>query len=179
MFPIEFKGLDVIRGRDCYVFIKGDTRGYAVSPAMLSGGWVGGQGVTWTSSTIDQPTLTYSDGLYGGFMLWGSDEQGDKYTAMTGQFLKYGYGVMMCGRALISTTAYEQYTYASRIGGGPLVPLVYSCSDLLYLSKRGYWTKEDELTITGDLRAPAFFTGFVAQVPKPNNQMRLGIQTSM
>ncbi len=177
--PVNFKGLDLIRGRDCVVFIKGDTQTVAVSSALLAGGWVGGQGVQWSAGGVDQPTVTYSKGLYGGFMLWGSDETADRYTAMTGQFLKYGYAVMMAGRALISTTAYEQYTYASRTGGGPLVPLTYQPSDVLYLSLRGYWTTEDELTISGDPLAPAFFTGFVAQIPKVNNQMRLGIQTSM
>jgi hypothetical protein len=175
---LDFKGLDIIRGRDCTLFIKGDAQTVAVSPALLSGGWVGGQGVTWTTSLPDTPTVTYSNGLYGGFMIWGSDEASDQYTAMTGQQLKYGYGVMMVGRALLSTIAYEQYTYASRLVG-PLVPIMYQPSQILYLSLRGYWTNEDELTLSGNPLAPAFFTGFVAQKPKVNNQMRLGIQTSM
>lgn len=176
---VEFKGTGLIRGRDCDIFLKGDAHAFAASPALLAGGWVGGQGVTWTTGTVDTPTVTYSDGLYGGFAIWGSNEQADQYTSMTGQFLKYGYVVVMVGRALISTVAYERYTYASRVGGGPLVPIVYQTSELLYLSRRGYWTNEEELTLSGDGRAPAFYTGFVAQTPKPNNQMRLGIQTSM
>jgi hypothetical protein len=179
MLPLDFKGMDLVRGRDCTVFVKGDTHAFAVSPSMLAGGWVGGQGFQWGQSTNDAPIMTYSTGLYGGVLVWGNDEQGDRFTAMTGQFLKYGYAVAMVGNALISTVAYEQYTYASRIGGGALAPLVYVSGEPLFFSRRGYWTKEDEMTLTGDALAPAFFAGFVAQIPKPLNQMRLGVQTSM
>lgn len=179
MLVIDFRGLDIIRGRDCTTFLQGSSHAFAIDPVMLAGGWVGGQGAQWVQSTKDEPVLGYSTGLYGGFMLWGSDEQGDRYTAMTGQFLKYGYGVMVMGRALISTVAFEQYTYASRLGGGPFVPLIYTPGEPLFFSLRGYWTNEDELTLTVDSRAPAFFTGFVAQTPKANNQFRLGIQTGL
>lgn len=179
MSVIDFKGIDLVRGRDCVIFIKGDVHAFKASPALIAGGWVGGQGLTWVQGATDEPTIGYSNGLYGGVAIWGSDEQADRYTAMTGQQLAYGYVVLMVGRALFSTVAFEQYTYQSRVGGGPLVPLVYHPSDLLYLSKRGYWSNQDELTITGDSNAPAFYTGFVAQVPKANNGFRLAIQSSM
>lgn len=179
MLPVDFHGIDIVRGRDCTLFVKGDTHAFPLDPTLLAGGWVGGQGVTWTSSTSGLPTLGYSQGLYGGILIWGSDEQGDRYTALTGQQLKYGYGVLMVGRGLISTIAYEHYSYASRTGGGPLVPLVYTPGEVLYLSRRGYWTNEDEMILAADPNAPAFFTGFVAQRPRANNQYRLGIQTSM
>ncbi len=182
--PIDFHGLDIIRGRDCVVFINGDTTTVTIDNRLAAGGWIGGQGVQWAPSTGDERVITYSKGLYGGFMLWGSDEAADQYTSMTGQFLRYREGVMVAGRALISTLAYESYTYASRVAHAadalnPLVPLVYTPSDLLYFSLRGLWTKEDELTLSSDPLAPAFFTGFCAQKPKANNSFFLGIQTSM
>jgi hypothetical protein len=122
--------------------------------------------------------VTYSEGLYGGFLVWGSDEEGDRFTAITRQQPHYRYATMFSGGCLISTSSYEQYTYASRLGG-PLVPLVYQVQDILYLSLRGLWTKEDEMTLSGHPLAPAFFTGFVAQIPKTSNRNFLGIQTSM
>jgi hypothetical protein len=179
MLKIDFQGIDLLRDRDCIVFSKGDAYAMTVSQAMLEGGWVGGQGVQWDVYTDpDTPILTYSSGLFGGFMLWGSNETADQLTAMTGQFLYYDYGVLMAGRAIISTRTYEQYTYASRLSG-PLVPLVYNASDPLYMSLRGYWTKEDELTLSGDPRAPALYCGLVSQVPNQYNQSYLGVQTKL
>jgi hypothetical protein len=179
-FVIDFHGIDMVRGRDCVVFAKGDAYTMTVSPAMLAGGWVGGQGAQWAAYTDpDKPLLTYSSGLFGGFMLWGSNEAADQYNAMTGQFLYYGYGVLMVGRALISTIAYEQYTYASRLAGPPYVPLVYGPANSLYMSLRGYWTKEDELTLSGSPLAPGLVCGFVCQLPKIVNEFRLGVQTKM
>jgi len=176
---IDFGGIDLIRGRDCVVFSKGDAYSMPVSAAMLSGGWVGGQGAQWTTySNPDRPTLTYSAGLFGGFMLWGSNEAADQYTAFTGQPLYYGYGVLMAGRAIISTIAYEQYTYASRISG-PLVPLVYTSNAPLFMSLRGYWSIENELTLSGSPLAPALPCGVVAQLPKAVNEFRLGVQTKL
>lgn len=170
---------EILRFRDCIVFFKGDTQTVAVSPAMVAGGWPGGQGVQWVASTSDERVVTYSEGLYGGFLIHGSDEVGDRFTAITRQQPVYKYATMFSGGCLISTSSYERYTYASRIGGGPLVPLTYQVQDILYLSKRGLWTKENELTLSGSPLAPAFFTGFVAQTPKASNQLFLGIQTSM
>ena len=170
---------EIIRGRDCIVFFKGDSQPVIVSQDMINSGWPGGQGVQWVDSSNDERMVTFSSGLYGGFLIWGSDESADQYTAMTKQQLIYKYAVMLSGGCLIATTSYERYTYSSRIGPGPLVPLVYSANDILYLSKRGLWTKEDELTLSGGLMAPAFFTGFVSQVPKSVNSNFLGIQTSM
>jgi hypothetical protein len=178
-FEIDFHGADIVRGRDCVVFLKGDAHTVAVSEAMVQGGWAGGQGVQWADSTIDELIVTYSSGLYGGFLIWGSNESADEYVSSTRNQLTYKQAVLMSGRALLSTSTYERYTYASRIGGGPLVPLVYQPHDILYFSLRGLWTKEDELTLSVNSNAPAFFTGFVAQIPKPNNQFYLGIQTSL
>jgi hypothetical protein len=177
MSLIDFQGLDVLRSRDCVVFFKGDVYTMSVSSAMIAGGWVGGQGFQWAPFTDpDNPIITYSSGLFGGLMLWGSNESADQYNAMTGQFLKYGYGVLMVGHGVISTIAFEQYTYASRLTAGPYVPLVYSPNQPLFMSLRGYWTHEDELTLSGDPRAPGLYCGFVSQLPKAVNMSRLGVQ---
>jgi hypothetical protein len=170
---------DIIRGRDCVVYFKGDTQTVVVSQDLVDSGWPGGQGVQWVNSANDERVVSYSEGLFGGFLVWGSDEEGDKYTGITRQQPHYKYATMFSGGCLISTSSYERYTYASRIGGGPLVPLTYQANDILYFSGRGLWTKEDELTLSGDLRAPCFFTGVVAQIPKDSNQNFLGIQTSL
>jgi hypothetical protein len=177
-FKIDFGGIDAIRARDCTVWVKDATFPVAVSSAMLAGGWPGGQGVQWVNSLSDTFTVTYSSGLFGGFLIWGSSESADRYTAMTGQQLTYGYAVMVAGRGLMSTSSYEQYTYASRLHG-PLVPLVYGASNPLYFSLRGLFTIEDELTLSGSPLAPAMQTGVVAQVPKNVNEFFLGLQFTL
>lgn len=169
---------EIIRARDCIVFFKGDTQTVAVSPAMVTSGWAGGQGVQWAGSVQDERLVTYSTGLYGGFLVWGSDEAGDRFTAMTRSQPVYRYATLFSGGSLIATTTYERYTYTSRLGG-PLVPLVYGPNDILYFSLRGLWTKEDEMTLAGAPGAPAFFAGFVSQTPKASNNFFLGVQTSM
>ena len=169
---------ELFRSRDCIVYFKGDSETVVVSEEMVQGGWPGGQGVQWVDALIDERVVSYSTGLYGGFLVWGSDEPADRFTAMTRQQPHYQYAVLLTGGCLISTSSYEKYTYASRMGG-PLVPLAYGPNDPLFLSRRGLWTKEDEMTLAGDPLAPAFFTGFVAQVPKASNNFFLGIQTSL
>lgn len=169
---------EIIRSRDCIVFFKGDSQPVIVSQDMINLGWAGGQGVQWVDSSNDERKVTFSTGLYGGFLVWGSDESADEYTSITKQQLAYRYAVMLSGGCLIATTSYERYTYASRIGGGPYVSLTYQANDILYLSNRGLWTKENEMNLI-DPTTSAFFTGFVAQVPKSVNSNFLGIQTSM
>jgi hypothetical protein len=170
---------DIQRGRDCILYFYGDRQTVVVADAMVTGGWAGGQGVQWADSPLDERVVTYSTGLYGGFLIWGSNEPGDDFTAMTRSQPHYRYATMFSGGCLIGTTSYERYTYTSRTGPGPLVPLTYLPNDVLYLSRRGLWTNEDEMTPAGDPLAPAFFTGFVAQIPKPANAYYLHIQTSM
>lgn len=170
---------EVVRSRDTTVFFYGERQTVSVSPAMVQGGWPGGQGVQWASSVVDERLVTYSRGLFGGFLVWGSDELGDDFASSTRQQTTYAYATMFSGGCLLSTVAFERYTYASRIGGGPFVSLVYTANDSLYFSLRGLWTKEDELTLSGDPLAPCFFVGFVAQTPSLLNQNRLGVQTSL
>lgn len=170
---------EIFRSRQCVAFFKGDSQPVVISPAMEAGGWVGGQAVQWVVNPADEPMVTYSSGLYGGFLLFGSDEPGDDFTAMTRSQPAYRYATFGSGGWLISTSSYEQYTYTSRIGGGPLVPLVYGINDPVYFSLRGLWTREDELTLSASPLQPAFFTGMVAQIPKAMNNYYLGVQTSL
>jgi len=133
----------------------------------------------WTDSPEDEFAVTYSDGIYGGFLLWGSNETADQYLGMSGNQIKEGYGIFCAGGWLLSTTTYEKYTWLSR-QGGPLVPLVYSVGERLRWSNRGWWTKEDEWTLTADPRgANNFFTAYVVQVPRAENNYYMVLQTSI
>jgi hypothetical protein len=174
---------EIIRARDCIVFFKADANIVTVDAAMLAGGWPGGQGVQWVDGSADERTVTYSSGYYGGMLVWGSDEPADQWTAMTGQQLSSRTAVMLSGGNIAATSSYERYTLVSRQAHAlnpaiPLVPIVYHTQDVLYLSLRGLWTKEDELAITVDPRRPCFFTGLVVQEPKALNSYFLTIQTS-
>lgn len=167
------------RTRDCVILVKGDAYPVTVAPAMATGGWKGGQGVQWVASDKDEFLVTYSDGLYAGFLLWGSDESSDQFTAMTRNQPAYQFTTIGAGGWVIMTTAYEQYTYASR-QSGPLVAITYTSSDRLVFSKRGYWTNEDEWTLANDPRKPNnYFIGFVIQPPTPALSGYMTIQVSI
>lgn len=168
-----------IRDRDCIILFKGDAYPVTVDSILATQGWIGGQGVQWVASPLDEFVVTLSDGYYAGFMLWGSNESADQYTAMTQNQPYYRFGTVGAGGWHILTTAFEQYTYASR-QVGPLVPLVYHASDRLLFSLRGYWTKEDEWTLSGDPRAPnGYYIGFVTQAPSTLTNLYMGIQVSI
>ena len=161
---------EIIRARDCVVFHKSDSQTVVVSQAMVNAGWPGGQGVQWSGATADERVVTYSQGLFGGILVWGSNEAGDDFASMTRSQPHYRYATMFTGSVIMATSSYERYTYASRTGGGPLVPLVYSVEDALYFSRRGLWTNEDEMTLAGDPLAPALLVAYTVQVPKrPRN----------
>jgi hypothetical protein len=173
---------ELFRTRDVVVLFKGDSYTVSLDNQMLQSGWSGGQGVMWKDSPKDEFLVTYADGLYGGFLLWGSDESSDKFTGYIGQHLKYGYGVFCAGGWLMSTSTFERYTYASRVGPGPLVPITYTVGERLRFSLRGLFTNEDEWTLSGDPRAPnGFFIASVVQIPT-NNSMGIPyitLQTSI
>lgn len=171
---------EIIRGRDCIVFFKGDAYTVIPSVALLASGWTGGIGVMWSPGTNDERTVSLSDGRYGGILIWGSNELADQYNSQTGNQVSCRFATFMAGGGLISTSSYERYTYASRLAG-PLVLITYRPNDFLYFSLRGLWTNENEATLTVPPRpwAPDFFTGFVAQVPKASNNWFLGIQTGL
>ena len=167
------------RTRDCYTLFKGDAYTVAVDQTMVQQGWQGGQGVMWAASARDEFIVTTSDGLYGGFLLWGSNEDSDQFISMTGQQPLYGYGTLCAGGWIIATRTFEQYTYASR-QLGPLVPLVYTAGIRVRFSLRGFWTVEDEWTLSGDPRAPNdFYIGSVIQPPSTDNNNYLTLQTSI
>jgi len=171
---------ELIRSRDCIIMFKGDAYPVSISPAMATAGWQGGQGVMWAESSDDTMVVSISDGLYAGFALWGSDEDSDRFTSMTKNQPTYGFCIIGAGGWLISTTAFEQYTYLSRVGGGPLVPITYHESDRLVFSNQGKWTVEDEFSLSGDPRAPNnYYIGFVAQAPSPETKGFMTIQTSI
>lgn len=171
--------MELPRSRDCIILVKGDAYPVTVSAAMAAGGWQGGQGVQWVASVKDEFLVTYSDGYYAGFMLWGNDESSDQYTAMTRNQSAYQFGTVGAGGWHILTRSFEKYTYASR-QAGPLVPITYNASDRLVFSLRGFWTKEDEWTLSGDPRAPnSYFIGFVSQAPTATTDFYMGIQVSI
>ena len=157
---------ELFRTRDCVVWVKAETVTVSVTPSLIQSGWKGGSGVTFAPITQDQILVTQSDGLGGGFLLWGSDESSDQFTGMTENQPYYGFGVIGMGAWLIATSSFEMYTWASRQGPGPLVPIAYNASDPLFFSLRGLWTIEDEWTLSGDPRAPNDnVVGFVCQIP--------------
>ena len=66
---------EIPRTRDVIVLVKDAAISAKVDSAMLAAGWPGGQGVTWVDSPNDNFFVSFSDGTYGGFLLWGSDEE--------------------------------------------------------------------------------------------------------
>lgn len=171
--------MELSRTRDCIIQLKGDTLPVVVADSLVTAGWIGGQGVSWVASSKDEFTVGPTDGNACGFLWWGSDESSDQYTSMTRNQPYYQFATLCFGGWQLQTRAYERYTYASR-QLGPLVPLVYSPSDRLRFSLRGYWTKEDEWTLSGDARAPnSYITGYVSQVPSAVSGYYLGVQVSI
>ena len=170
---------EVPRTRDCMALFKGDCYPCELDDSLAASGWVGGQGVQWATNSKEGFFVKQSDGLFAGFLLWGSNESGDQHTAITGSQVRYKFGTLCAGFWLIMTTSFEKYTWASR-QAGPLVPLVYAESDRLVFSNRGFWTKEDEWTLSGDPRAPNnYYLGFVAQAPTVANGHYMTIQSSI
>lgn len=170
---------ELFRTRDCVVLFKGDAYTVSLSTALCNNGWAGGQGVMWEDSALDEFRVTFSNGLYGGFLLWGSDESSDQYVSFLKNQVVIGAGVICLGGWLITTSTYEKYTYASRTGGGPLIPIVYQEGLRLRFSLRGLWTIEDEWNLLNPLTSNPYFIGSVTQAPKASNNNYLGIQTSI
>jgi hypothetical protein len=168
------------RTRDCIILFKGDAYPVSVDSSLATNGWKGGQGVKWTPSTKDEFLVTQSDGFYAGFMLWGSDESSDQFTTMTRNQPAYRFGTVGAGGWTIMTTSFERYTYMSRQGPGPLVPINYHASDRLLFSLRGFFTSEDEWTLALDPRRPnTYYIAFVEQAPSADNNYYMTIQVSI
>lgn len=168
------------RTRDVTTFFVGDRYTVNIAPSLIASGWTGGTGVKWSDSgTSDKFMVELSDGLYGGFLLWGSSESSDSLVSMTENQLTYSFGTLCAGGWLMSTVSYEKYTWASR-QVGPLVQNTYTPGQSLYFSLRGLWTGSDEWTESGDPRAPNYFAvGRVVQPPSAINNYNLTLQTSI
>lgn len=171
---------NIVRTRDVIVFSKSKGVTVQIDSALAAKGWPGGQGVRWTDSTSDTLIVTSTDGLPAGVLLWGSNESSDQFIAYVENQPLYKFATLCFGGWVISTITYEMYTYASR-QAGPLVPIAYTVGAPLFFSLRGYFTNEDEWSLSGDPRAPnTFVTGVVAQVPSPTlNSSYLGVQTAL
>lgn len=170
---------EITRTRDVIIFQKGDTFPVRVSHSMVLGGWGGGQGVQWVDSGTDDFAVTYSDGLPNGFLLWGSDEDSDRFTSATLNQPVYRFAVMGFGGWVVSVKNFERYTLASRLAP-PLVPISYQPQDSLYFSLRGLITKEDEWTVSGDPRAPnGHSIGVVIQAPSALTNDYLTVQVRL
>lgn len=168
---------EIPRTRDVIVLVDDVAISAKLDDALLSAGWPGGQGVTWVDSPDDTFFVSFSDGTYGGFLLWGSDEDADQFISTVGGPVKYEHGVVAIGTWIISTSSYERFTLESRTLG-PLVPNTYVVGDRVRFSLRGLFTPQDEWTISGDPRAPNnFFVGSIVQVPQPSNNEYLMVQT--
>jgi hypothetical protein len=172
--------MELVRSRDVVTLVKGQTFTVNLGPSILTAGWAGGQGIMWLDSPYDIFIADFSDGTPNGFLLWGSNEKADQFTAYTENQPTYDFGVMCFGTWVITTSTYEKYTYQSRTGGGPLVPITYNVNDRLLFSLRGLFTNQDEWTLSGDPRAPnRFYVGYVIEPPAAYNTNYLMLQTTM
>ena len=173
-FVLEFP-----RIRDVETLFKGDAFSVAVDQTMATQGWQGGQFVRWVDSPRDEFLVSFSDGLYGGFLLWGSNESSDQFISMTGNQPLYRFCTLCAGGWLMATRTYEKYTWASR-QFGPLVSIVYTPGSRLRISLRGWLTSEDEWTLSGDPRAPnTYYIGSIIQAPSADNNFYITVQTSI
>lgn len=171
--------MQLVRTRDVIVLVADQTIPVMIDSAMASGGWPGGQGITWAATVTDNFVGTYSDGTYGGFALWGSNEPSDQLISYTGNQPLYRFAVVCVGTWVIATSSFEQYTLESRLVP-PLVPNVYVPGNRVRFSLRGLFTPQDEWTISGDPRAPnGFLVGSVIQAPGPENSNYLMVQTTL
>lgn len=171
---------EILRDRDVIIFDKGTTFTVNVDDATALAGWRGGQGFQWEAPPSDELMAMLSNGQAAGFALWGSNEIPDEFTSMTRNQPTYKFVTLGAGGWIIATSTFEQYTYTSRQGPGPLVPIAYQPSDRLVFSNRGRWTKEDEWSLSGDPRAPNNYPiGFVAQVPSAALNWYMTIQISL
>lgn len=130
--------------RDLVLMVKGDSMTVQVSDELDAEGWAGGIFAKYTTPVGGFPTVTRADGRYCGFFIFGSDEQADQFTAMTRQNVVYSYVTLQFGGNVAYTRTFEEYGYLARNGLGPMVPLVYTPNQLLYISENGKVTNENE-----------------------------------
>lgn len=165
-------------GPDLVIETKGGTLPVRLDATLLRDGWRAGQAVIWTSGpSSEELFVTPSDGFACGILF--DSSEGDRLTSMSGNQPYYGSSVLCVGGWLVRTQTYEKYTYASR-QSGPLVEIEYTPSSPLYFSLRGFWTLEDEWTLSGDPRAPnSNVYGYVVAPPSTWNLGYLSVQVSL
>jgi len=169
--------MEINRSRDVIVLVKDLGFPVQLSSVMTQNGWPGGQGVQWYSSGSDDFTVTFSDGEVAAFLLWGSNEAADQYISYTENQPTYRFGTACVGTWIVSTSTFERYTLQSRLVP-PLVDNVYTPGTRLRFSLRGYFTPQDEWTISGDPRAPNnFFVGTIIQAPNAGNNYFLMVES--
>lgn len=130
--------------RDLVVLYKGDSITVNLDADLDASGWAGGQFVRWVDSGTGFLTVTLANGVFCGFLPFGSNESGDGYTAITGQNQTYNYATMFFGGNVFYTRTYETETYLSRHGMEPYNPLTYTANQVLYVSENGKITNQDE-----------------------------------
>ncbi len=128
--------------RDLVSFRKGDTVTSKLHPTLTS--WAGGQFVKWFDDGTGEPCVKKADGRFCGFLAYGSDESADQWNSFTHQNASYSYGVVTFGGNFFATRTYETQGYLARNGLGPVVDLVYTANQKLYVSENGLITNENE-----------------------------------
>lgn len=174
--------------RDLVVLHKGDTITVKTADALALSGWSGGQFVKWTDDGSGELTVAIADGIYCGFMPVGSDEIGDKYTALTENNPKYKFVVIFFGGNIFYTRTYETQTYKARHSIDPPTALVYTANQALYVSENGKITNQDESDLAvnpgglfpdgSPIIVPFVFFGVVAVPPSAATRQYISVQTN-
>lgn len=136
--------LSVVLNRDLVLLHKGDTLPVSIDSDMAASGWSGGQFVRWVDAGTGMPTVTVANGTYCGFMMFGSDEEGDQWTSFVASQVTYKSAILTFGGNVFYTRTYEVEGYMYRHGLGPSAPLVYEPNQVLYISENGKITNENE-----------------------------------
>lgn len=130
--------------RDLVFLYKGDNITVKTNPALTASGWDGGQFVRWYADGTGELTIALANGVFCGFLPFGSDEDSDQFTALTESDVTYKKAVLYFGGNIYYTRTYETETYKSRHAIDPYTPLVYTANQILYVSENGKLTNEDE-----------------------------------
>lgn len=139
-----FNNLSQYLNRDCAVLHKGIMWTPKLSANLIKRGWQGGEMARFVDDGSGEPVIDIGNGIFSGFMPFGSNESGDQWTAMTGQNVRYGYAVMYFGGNIYYTQVYETQTYKSRHGLSATTYQTYTPNQPLYCSENGRITGEDE-----------------------------------
>ena len=174
--------------RDLVLLHKGDSITVKIDSTLVASGWEGGQFVRWYADGTGELNVRLANGVYCGFLPFGSDELADQFTALTDSDVTYLKAVMYFGGNVFYTRTYETETYQSRHGMVPYTPITYTASQSLYISENGKITNEDESDAAvnpgglfpdgSPILVPFVFFGVVAVPPVTNSRNYLGVQTN-